>query len=405
MPYRKLSDTEFVDLIFTSGDRLGTDYIEEAESRRDTLVPLLCAVLKNDDNYEGVNGPHSWGVVHAVQILGILGDARATKALLTASEYADIYEIEDIWEALGECYLKIGPGAIPVIRGDILKSVEGMKDRSFSCEMEGLWNLWEAYPESRKEIEDFLLHLLTLPETSPEIKADIVADFAQIHRTDLKPLFEELYETGEVDLEIFSREDMDSFYSDEPAIPGRRVDLRSFYEPREIEKRRVVREEWEAEWKAWSFEISLIQSLNRIGRNDPCPCGSGRKFKKCHLDWATERARIKKEEEDRMEPQRLIREAITVERLSESELRRFLTRKKQTPLFSRLKDKIQEALTDPQDVFMKKKFLGYFQPFFNEIEFTDENELRWFTDTFMNYYNALAFYYLHYPRESDHLHS
>jgi uncharacterized protein YecA (UPF0149 family) len=21
----------------------------------------------------------------------------------------------------------------------------------------------------------------------------------------------------------------------------------------------------------------------RVGRNDPCPCGSGKKFKKCHL--------------------------------------------------------------------------------------------------------------------------
>lgn len=24
----------------------------------------------------------------------------------------------------------------------------------------------------------------------------------------------------------------------------------------------------------------------RIGRNDPCPCGSGKKFKACHLDRA-----------------------------------------------------------------------------------------------------------------------
>ena len=23
--------------------------------------------------------------------------------------------------------------------------------------------------------------------------------------------------------------------------------------------------------------------MKKIGRNDPCPCGSGKKFKKCHL--------------------------------------------------------------------------------------------------------------------------
>jgi SEC-C motif len=28
--------------------------------------------------------------------------------------------------------------------------------------------------------------------------------------------------------------------------------------------------------------ISPLQSQTKIGRNDPCPCGSGKKFKKCH---------------------------------------------------------------------------------------------------------------------------
>ncbi len=29
--------------------------------------------------------------------------------------------------------------------------------------------------------------------------------------------------------------------------------------------------------------IPLIQPKAKLGRNDPCPCGSGRKFKNCHL--------------------------------------------------------------------------------------------------------------------------
>ncbi|MGD8986001.1 MAG: SEC-C metal-binding domain-containing protein, partial [Desulfobacteraceae bacterium] len=23
--------------------------------------------------------------------------------------------------------------------------------------------------------------------------------------------------------------------------------------------------------------------MKKVGRNDPCPCGSGKKFKKCHM--------------------------------------------------------------------------------------------------------------------------
>ncbi|HIJ21192.1 MAG TPA: hypothetical protein HPP58_09105, partial [Deltaproteobacteria bacterium] len=27
----------------------------------------------------------------------------------------------------------------------------------------------------------------------------------------------------------------------------------------------------------------MIYLMKKIGRNEPCPCGSGRKFKQCHL--------------------------------------------------------------------------------------------------------------------------
>jgi len=38
-------------------------------------------------------------------------------------------------------------------------------------------------------------------------------------------------------------------------------------------------EENEEEFKPSSLPV--VRSQERIGRNDPCPCGSGRKFKKC----------------------------------------------------------------------------------------------------------------------------
>lgn len=32
-----------------------------------------------------------------------------------------------------------------------------------------------------------------------------------------------------------------------------------------------------------SLEVSIV-NLHKVGRNDPCPCGSGKKFKKCCLN-------------------------------------------------------------------------------------------------------------------------
>ncbi|MCX6706391.1 MAG: SEC-C metal-binding domain-containing protein [Candidatus Woesebacteria bacterium] len=28
----------------------------------------------------------------------------------------------------------------------------------------------------------------------------------------------------------------------------------------------------------------VVEPKKKIGRNDPCPCGSGKKYKKCHMN-------------------------------------------------------------------------------------------------------------------------
>ena len=29
--------------------------------------------------------------------------------------------------------------------------------------------------------------------------------------------------------------------------------------------------------------VPIVRAGPRVGRNDPCPCGSGKKYKKCHM--------------------------------------------------------------------------------------------------------------------------
>jgi len=33
-----------------------------------------------------------------------------------------------------------------------------------------------------------------------------------------------------------------------------------------------------------TLDLPIRRSLPKVGRNEPCPCGSGKKYKKCHLD-------------------------------------------------------------------------------------------------------------------------
>ncbi len=58
------------------------------------------------------------------------------------------------------------------------------------------------------------------------------------------------------------------------------VEFIAFYEGGELHERsRFVREE--GQWFYVDGEISPPVGQVKTGRNDPCPCGSGKKFKKC----------------------------------------------------------------------------------------------------------------------------
>ena len=51
----------------------------------------------------------------------------------------------------------------------------------------------------------------------------------------------------------------------------------TFYDPDEADRRE---KQWEEEDSLEALE-PFVRDQPKVGRNDPCPCGSGRKFKRC----------------------------------------------------------------------------------------------------------------------------
>jgi hypothetical protein len=85
---KDLPDDQFFSLIFTSDDRLGMDYVEEARRRKENMVPFLSVVLSEEKNYQ-LEGEGFWTVVQAVHLLGILGDPRGFHGLLLAKRNSE----------------------------------------------------------------------------------------------------------------------------------------------------------------------------------------------------------------------------------------------------------------------------------------------------------------------------
>jgi hypothetical protein len=124
---------------------------------------------------------------------------------------------------------------------------------------------------------------------------------AMLGLVDLKETVEEAFKRGLVQSEWLEYEDFEAdlalalLGSAEPASPPKRE-----YAPfgdaiEELSKWHGFSEEYARERERvrnmptlplLSSLMSVTNPLRGIGRNDPCPCGSGRKYKKCCLDSA-----------------------------------------------------------------------------------------------------------------------
>jgi hypothetical protein len=281
--YQNCSDKEFLQLIFDSEGRLGMDYVEEAKTRQPVVVPFLCDVLTKEGNYR-FGGKRFWGVIHAVHILGILRDSGAFEAFTSANKLSHKHGIDWIWDALPECYFRLGKGVIP----RLMDCVEELKSYDYdltSEEILGLWNFWDGYHDERQRIESFMLNVIKAPDTHPVTRVSLIADFAQLGRRDLKPLFESFCDRGDKDLDILVREDLDYFFDSVHCPPTSHYDLESFYCAEEIEAWQECPKE-ESDPEQETLETFILGNLGQIQKNDPCPCGSDKKFKDCHLQWA-----------------------------------------------------------------------------------------------------------------------
>ncbi len=67
----------------------------------------------------------------------------------------------------------------------------------------------------------------------------------------------------------------------EKDMPGRADFIRKIFTAgTEVEMQEKLRESERLERQRGM----ALTKEQRVGRNDPCPCGSGKKFKKCHLE-------------------------------------------------------------------------------------------------------------------------
>ena len=300
-----LDPEALLELMTRDADRVPRNVIDACARHGDAMAQCLSSVIK-DEHYwdEAATRGEWWLLLHAAMILGLIPSARAGQLLadfiLRLAQAGDAGPddwLDGYWPAL---FRNKPEDVLPALR-----ALSANRDLDTFVRVQAIIGVvafgqrgpmldsaldWAAGLAADVQ-EDWDLRLLT---------GNLLLEFPRDrHRALLDDLVAQQSGWGV----IFAENDVRDAYAamqDKPEW-DRFQDPWAFYSPEQIEARRQRWEkehhvpeekEDEDEWddiepKGRAFlakdTAPHIRSAPKVGRNDPCPCGSGKKYKKCCL--------------------------------------------------------------------------------------------------------------------------
>ena len=247
-------------------------------------IPELITMIGDESLHQAKSDSMEvWAPVHAWRILGQLQAVEAIPALLDLLEKDD-----DDWvsEELPKVFTMIGTPAIPELihyLGDLQHSTFARVSAANS-----LANIGKQYPETRDSCIKILEEQLKLYRNNdPALNGLLVCYLVDLEAVETLPTIQQAYRDDCVDLVVMGDcEDVEI----ELGVRNFRSTPRPPLWP-DVEGLDQLRS-----LMGISPKQTNISAGKKPGRNDPCPCGSGKKYKKCCM--GKEKTGFKKPEDD-----------------------------------------------------------------------------------------------------------
>jgi len=273
----------------SQGDRVPRRVIEECARRGDAMAERLAGIIRDADAWDEYESEEQWlHAFHAVHVLGLMDSALAGEALTHAMRC----DPDDVGgSSLGRLALAEWPAFFRNKPAQVLIGLSSrLQDRSEgsharTCAMYVL--LEHAVRTNEQPLEELLDAIAALAGNAEEdldfrlLAGDTLLDFPRPrHRELLRQLAEH-----PCDFHYFDTRDVEEIYAEgcDIHVWDKYTDPWRFYEPAALHEREQEREQL-ARRHAYASSLPLVRETPKVGRNDPCPCGSGKKYKKCCLD-------------------------------------------------------------------------------------------------------------------------
>ena len=229
-------------------------------------VDELIAMVTDEDLYwSDHESKEIWASLHAWRTLGQLKAVKAIEPLLTLFDKRR--DDDWVYEELPEVFAMHGAVAIEPLENYLADSAHN--EWSHVAVINALRKIAEQNPEEQPRCVDIFAERLNSYAVNTDIFNTFLID-ALVGLEDVEhiDLIEKAFAADAVDCAV--RGDFEDV----------QIDL-GLLEERITPKRNYLLEQM----MQYSGSVSkTIVKENKIGRNDPCPCGSGKKYKKCCLN-------------------------------------------------------------------------------------------------------------------------
>lgn len=280
-----MTDDELLDLLKTEGDLLTLDDVSAILDRGAALAPALEELLEDETLWKS-HGAEGWAVVHAFFLLGGIRAPGSLAPLIRALGRAYEHEVDEIGEVGPLLLSGFGPGALTE-----LQAAAGDRKLPLQVRLDVLIALgWTArrHPQTAGAVPDALRRFAEGPGGELEFRrmaASVLLDFA-------RPADRAFLSSAD----FFEAETVEAVYRDGPEPMPAPDEWLRFYEPQEDDgdPSEPGEEGPDIDLEALAAQRDLLAPLDsrvpaegplradaKVGRNDPCPCGSGKKHKKC----------------------------------------------------------------------------------------------------------------------------
>jgi hypothetical protein len=243
----------------TTGETLPALLRDRILALGQTVVPDLIELLQDESTWREDAAGEGWPPIHAVDLLVDLEATQAIAPMISAVLACD-------WDDILFSHIVLG---LPKLGSGVLEpALEALEGDISEAALEGLC---DAIAKLGVRDERVFRHLCGLFKRNPDLAAGFLAEYGDERAVPLLTTairgFQPRWESA---LGLSGLADLVAAYQ---ALSGPL--------PPELEQHvRELRDRGEAASAAQAAS-EPAPSPAKTGRNDPCPCGSGKKFKKC----------------------------------------------------------------------------------------------------------------------------